>query len=495
MKRLCFAIILTFLCFQSIFAQNVTKQSYEKAREVLDKAVAAYGGLENLRGIQNFSLKAAGVEFHRNQSRRPEIAETTPRRYEVTIDLKNNRYRLFILRGAIGADSVPSYDVFDGKERIAANLLNKTKNVRPVQNNWRQQYTALFLPQFTALNALERAASLRYLGRADFNGSPHEVISFQSPDGARLSLYIDAETHLIAKQESLGHDALVGDAITETIFSAYRTFGKFKVPTEAAGKISDVLTYKIDYSDISFDRNLADGEFRLDFDLKTPTPEALTESPVNKLGDNIYTVNASGYRVLFAGFKDFIFVMEAPVGDAAAREAIARIKETIPGKPIKYLAVTHFHSDHSGGVRTFIAEGATLITTKGNRGYFEQMTKSRFTIAPDLLSANPQPLKIELLEDEKRIFTDGATTVEIHNTGANPHAEDMLIAYLPKEKILYGADIFDGLTDNRYPATLHLLKWLESKKLAVEKIIPVHGTPAALREIAAAVAEREKTRR
>ena len=495
MKNVYFALILTVLFVQPIFSQNVTRQSYEKAREILDKSVAAYGGLENLRGIENFSLRADGVEFHRNQSRRPDVAESTPRRYEVTIDLKNNRYRLFAERYAIGTDSVPSYDVFDGKERISANLLNKTKSVRPVPNNWRQQYTALFLPQFLVLNALDRPANLRYLGRVDFNGRPHDVISFHSPDGPRISLYLDAETRLIAKQESLVHDALAGDTITETIFSAYREFGKFKVPTEAAGRIADVTTYKLNYSDISFDRNLSESEFRLEFDLKSPLPDAPPASAVNRLGENIYTVSVSGYRVLFAGFKDYIFVMEAPVGEAAAREAIARIKETIPGKPIKYIAVTHFHADHAGSVRTFIAEGATLVTTKGNRGYFEQMAKSRFTLASDSLSINPQPLKIEALETEKRVFSDETTTVEIYNTGANPHADDMLIAYLPKEKIIYEADIFDSLSDNRYPATVHLLKWLEKTKLAVEKIIPVHGMPAALSEVIAVVAEREKTRK
>ena len=488
--------ILSFILFvETGFAQNLTKQSYEKAREVLDRSVTAYGGLENLRAIENFSLRADGLEFHRNQSRRPEAAEATPRRYEVTIDLKNNRYRLFVERGGIGTDAVPSYDVFDGKERISANLLNKTKNVRPVQNNWRRQYTALFLPQFSLLNALERAANLRYLGGADYNARPHHVVSFEAPDAARVSLYIDAETGLVAKQESLVHDPLVGDALSETIFSAHRRFGKFKVPTEAAGKIADVTTYKLTYSDISFDRNLPDSEFRLEFDLKAPLPEAPSGSPVQKLGENIYTVSASGYRVLFAEFKDHIFVMEAPVGEAAAREALARIRETIPGKPVRYIAVTHHHADHAGGVRTFIAEGATLVTTRGNRGYFEQMANRRFTLAPDALSLNPQPLKIEFLETEKRVFSDGTTTLEIYNTGANPHADDMLVAYLPKEKILYEADIFDSLSDNRRPATVHLLKWLETKRLAVDKIVPVHGTPAALSDVIAVAAEREKKRK
>ena len=489
-------LILILLFFQiSSFAQNITKESYEKAREILDKSLAAYGGLENLRAIQNVSLKVEGLEFHRNQSRRPDIAESTPRRYDVTLDLQNNRYRLFIEAGSIGGDMVPRYDIYDGKERISANTLNKIKNVRPVQANWREQYTALFLPQFLLVNAYGRTAHLRYLGKTNFNNRPHEVITYQTGDGIQLSLYIDAETYLVSKQESLVSDSLVGDAISETIFPSYRAVGKFKVPVEAIIKIADVATSKLNYTDISFDRNLTDNEFKFQFEFRTPpAATAPSNSPVNKLGDNIYTVATSGYKVLFVDFKDYIWVMEAPVGDAAARDAINRIKETIPNKPIKYVAVTHHHADHSGGVRTFIAEGVTLLTTKGNRNYFEQMTKSRFTIAPDALTLNPQPPKMEFIENGKRVFTDGVTTVELYDIGPSPHAEEMLIAYLPKEKILYEADIFDGLFDSRYPSTAHLIKWIEQKKLAVEKIVPVHGTVTTIDEVQKAVANTQKAR-
>ncbi len=91
MKKIYLGLILTFLFAQSIFAQNITKQSYEKAREVLDKAVAAYGGLENLRSIQNFTLKAVGDTVQRNQSRRTFFADRTPYQFDIAFDVKNNR--------------------------------------------------------------------------------------------------------------------------------------------------------------------------------------------------------------------------------------------------------------------------------------------------------------------------------------------------------------------------------------------------------------------
>jgi glyoxylase-like metal-dependent hydrolase (beta-lactamase superfamily II) len=41
---------------------------------------------------------------------------------------------------------------------------------------------------------------------------------------------------------------------------------------------------------------------------------------------------------------------------------IAETKRTFPNKPIRYLVNTHNHFDHLGGVRTYVAEGATVIT-------------------------------------------------------------------------------------------------------------------------------------
>ena len=119
------------------------------------------------------------------------------------------------------------------------------------------------------------------------------------------------------------------------------------------------------------------------------------------------------------------------------------------------------------------------------------MVKSQFTIAPDTLSLSPKPLKMEFIEDGKRAFTDGVTTVELYNIGAGPHAEEMLVAYLPKEKILYEADLFDEPTGLRSKTTAQLAKWIESQKLAVETILPVHGKVTTFEELKQDIAKRQ----
>ena len=54
---------------------------------------------------------------------------------------------------------------------------------------------------------------------------------------------------------------------------------------------------------------------------------------------------------------------------------IAEVKNLVPNKPIKYLINTHHHFDHSGGLRTYVAEGVTIITNEANKAFYEKAWK------------------------------------------------------------------------------------------------------------------------
>jgi glyoxylase-like metal-dependent hydrolase (beta-lactamase superfamily II) len=186
-------------------------------------------------------------------------------------------------------------------------------------------------------------------------------------------------------------------------------------------------------------------------------------------------------------------VVETPGNDNTSREVIARVKELMPGKPIKYAAVTHHHDDHAGGIRTYIAEGATVITTPGLRPFFERVAAARnFTLNPDTLARAPRPLSLETLQQGKRVFTDGAQTIELYDIGRGPHMDEMIVAYLPKEKIIFQGDLLNRPEDGRAApgnaTTAHFADWLRKSGLAVERIAGVHGPIATLDDLHKAVA-------
>lgn len=497
MKKVFCLCILIFVFNQIGSAQNITKQSYERAREVLDKAVAAYGGLENLRSIQNFTLRAAGDTVQRNQSRKTFMAERTPYQIDVTVDMKNNRFVQVQKGGYPGGFSYHSGLAVDKTDGVSFDFIRNTSVARPNIPPGAMRFRQRWIPQYWVLNALERSSRLRYLGKAEFDKRPHNVVSYANEDGAENTLYFDDKTGLLSKFENVGTDVFFGDVVFETIYPAYRNENGQQIPTGRILKTNDEMTEELRFEQFAFNTTLTDDKFKAPSGFKEITFPA--PQPFYKINDNVYTVNAAGYNVLVVGFKDYVFVMEAPGGDNASRQAIEQIKNIFPDKPIRYVAVTHHHDDHAGGLRAYIAEGATVIAAPGEKTFFERIAKSRFTIDPDILTRNPKDLKIETIANGKRVLTDGTTTVEIIDIGSGPHTEEMLVAYLPNEKMVFQGDLLNRPANGDAPiandTTVHFAKWIETSKLNVEKILAVHGPVSTVEELRQAVKEKETAKK
>ena len=476
-------------------AQNVTHDSYKKARVVLDKAVAAYGGAQSLRSIENVTFRLTGDTVHRNQSKKAFASDRTPFKAEYIIDIRNMRYRQqqdghypggfdWVNGFAINRNEGATWDNIRG-------TFNPIPSVPPA--NFRSRLR--MVPQLIVLNALNRASRLRYLGPATFEGSAHTVISYANEDGVEYSLYIDDKTGLLSKHEVLTTDPFEGDAVAEMIFTGYKTENGHSVPTGRLDKLNGQLQNDYKFADVRFNAPLSDADFKLPEGLKQAAP-APASQPFTKYSDNVYTINAGGYNVLAVGFTDHVFVMETPANDNVSRQAIGEIKKLFPGKPIKYFAVTHHHDDHAGGVRTYIAEGATLIGLPGEKAFFDKVAAAKFTIDPDALTLNPKPLIFEPISDRKRVLTDGTTTVELIDIGPGGHTDEMLVAYLPKEKLVFQGDLVNRPANND-PATInattvHFANWLSRSKLDIERVIGVHGPPSTLTELNQGVAAKQK---
>jgi glyoxylase-like metal-dependent hydrolase (beta-lactamase superfamily II) len=494
MKSISYFSVIVLLS-ATVIAQDLTYQSYSKARPVLDRAVAAYGGLNDLRAIENVTFRVEGDTVHRNQSKRTFMAERTPYKASFIIDVKNNRFMQqqdgwypggfhWVNGFAINRTEGASWDNLRG-------TMNPIANVQPAVFRSRLR----MFPHFVVLNAAERSSRIRYLGTANFDGRKHSVISYANEDGTEISLYVDDKTGLLSKFETLGTDSFAGDVVSESIFTGYRQENGRIVPAGRLDRRGFEATAELKIVDVVFNARLTDENFKLPDGLRAPAASPPAQ-PATKYTDNIYTVNASGYNVLVVGFKDHVFVMEAPNGDNTSKQAIAEIKKLFPGKPIKYVAVTHHHDDHAGGIRTYIAEGATMIGLPGEKTFFEKVAKSVFTIDPDSLTRNPKPLKWESIDKGRRVLTDGTTTVELIDIGSGGHTDEMLVAYLPDEKMIFQGDLLNRPANND-PATIndttvHFANWLAGSKLSVERVIGVHGPPSTIDELRKAVAEKQK---
>ena len=204
--------------------------------------------------------------------------------------------------------------------------------------------------------------------------------------------------------------------------------------------------------------------------------QAAAPTPPEKLGEGLWRTT-NGYNSLIIDFKDYIMVLEAGGNEAQTIAMIAEAKRLVPNKPIRYVMNTHPHSDHTAGLPTMVAEGATIITHKNNEEFFERALSTPRTLLTDTLAKNPKKVKVETVGD-KRTYSDGTRVVEFHHVPGAPHSNGLMIAYIPKEKVLFQGDFS---VNPGQPANDHvkaLVPVLEKLNLDFDRYINVHA-PAA----------------
>jgi glyoxylase-like metal-dependent hydrolase (beta-lactamase superfamily II) len=273
------------------------------------------------------------------------------------------------------------------------------------------------------------------------------------------------------------------------------------VPTGLINRVGDFAFSENRY-EVEINPALAEREFAppdgLQIVAPVPPPPAYT---MTKIGRDIYLIENVGnrYNVLVVAFDDFILVAEAPEDRPQAglsERVIAKIKEQLPGKPIKYLVFSHHHGDHGAGIRTYIAEGATIITAPGNQRFIEATAAARFTMRPDPLARAPRRPSVEVIEKKKHVIRDAHHVVEIYDIGPYWHAEEEILVYVPEEKLLFEGDLFtSGFGEDVAPAQDHpilLAEKIKDLRLDVRQIVGVHGRLRPITDLYRAMEKRQR---
>jgi len=199
-----------------------------------------------------------------------------------------------------------------------------------------------------------------------------------------------------------------------------------------------------------------------------------------KLAEGVFRITGA-YNALAVEFADHILLYEpGPQNEMRAQQIIAETKRVIPNKPIRYGVISHHHFDHTSGLPAVVAEGITIVTPEVNRAFLMNALSQPRTLAPDSMSKSGKKPQIEGFKGDKRVFQDATRTFEVHVIKALPHADGLVVGYLPKEKILVYADMFNlPPANNPVPnppvvGTMVFLDNIERLKLDVDRILSVH---------------------
>jgi glyoxylase-like metal-dependent hydrolase (beta-lactamase superfamily II) len=476
-------------------AQTPVEQSYRQARAVLDAALAAAGGEEALRKVKDVSRVGRGTAFNQGQSLEPD-APFTQRDVDVASIVDFPRKWSANESATVTAGNIPTRGRAVLKGDTGFNFNRVTSVLTPLTAGAvATARTSLGRdPVVILLTAAGRAETLRSLGEAPFDGRPHRVITFADSDGAQIALYVDAKTNLVSKLETVADNAVLGDVASEVLYSDYRKVGDVQAPFRVVSKTAGQVTQDLAYSEIKVNAGVADSLFVEPADAVRLSPAAPATVTVTKLGDDLWLMGGGSHNSLVVAFADHVLLVEAPQGVERTQAVLAKIRETVGDKPVRYVVPSHYHFDHSGGLRAAIAAGATVVTTPGNRAFVERMAAAPHTLRPDALSRAPRKPTVETFT-AKRVFTDGVRTIELHDVGPSPHVKEMLVAYVPKERVLFVTDIFGVPAEGPIPpagqSTREFAEKVKKLGLVVDKIAPSHGRVGTMDDLATALAKPE----
>jgi glyoxylase-like metal-dependent hydrolase (beta-lactamase superfamily II) len=463
-------------------AAPASLESYARARAVVDAARAAHGSAA-LAALGTVEVPFTGQSFARNQSRKPEPPYDAARRDgRLVADLAGSRFaweQTFFLPGGF---DFSSRTVITGREGVRVEPARRRRV--PVRGTPAERHPLLVraLPAVQLDRAVARAATLRSLGRLPFDGRPYDVITFAEENGAQLTVFVDPDTHLVRKWDEVVADSVAGDDVSEVLFADYQMFSGVAFPRTRIRKLAGEVVESVTFGTPMTGKGSGGDRFAVGTDL--PLIEPGPQSPpleARPISEGVYLLTGLGggsYNVLFVDLGGEILVAEAPLDSATARAAIVKIRETLPDKPIKWIAVTHHHDDHAGGVREFVGQGATLVTTPGNARFFQRMMAARPTVAADALKAVPTDAWIETFPRE-RAFGLGPRRVELRNIGPSPHAEEMVVVWLPGPRLLFQGDLLNAATPGgtdvtANESTVHFADWVARLSPAPLIVTGVH---------------------
>jgi hypothetical protein len=345
-------------------------------------------------------------------------------------------------------------------------------------------------------------------------GKTYSALQYRGDYGKFIVMF-DSETNLPVRVRTLDWDEAEGDSVYDAELSDWRDIGGAKVPFHTLYTLNGMKIMDAKISDAKVNPTLPADNFTIPQAILAgaakPAPPSKTpfqwvirrqfvgfyfdsdamytdDGDTLKLFDiapNVSQIRGGTHNTIFIATNTYLIAVEAPNDDGQSIQSIDMAKKRYPGKPVRYLILTHHHVDHVGGMRTYVAEGATIVVGKGNGDYFRRVLARPETLNPE---APKKAFTAKVIEvDGKWSVNDGGREVDAYVLD-NPHAANFLFPYVPDAKLGVVTDLYvPGAPVSANPMVMALVKGVEKWGIKPETIAGGHGSVGPYADVTQAV--------
>ena len=503
-------------------------------RDLVARGVQAQGGPEALASVKTVSQKTTARYWDPEQSAVAggEMRFANESTVEMVTDVGSRASRIDWVRKF----EYPSPRSFTYSEIVTT----EAGYVAGIDSNGRNKQSQESNPPAHSMSSLRLAATQRELLRTSpllllemsknpdrVTGAPditvggvrHPTVAYQAAEQQQLLVAFDPVTGLPARVRTLDYDNIWGDVTYDAVLGDYQTIQGVKIARSVKYELNGrtVVDAKVTElavnGPVAADRLQIPPAFRegaaapatrnvpyqwvlrrqfigtyLDSEAPSFDRRATGSLRLVELAPGIQHVVGGSHNSLVVEMKDSLVVFDAPVSDWQSNWTLSTIRAKYLNKPVRYLVLTHHHMDHAGGLRAYAASGATLVVGKGTTEHYRRVLAAPYSRNPDL---SPQDLsRTQIVEvADKYAIVDAQREVQVFAIEPNPHAQGLLIGYVPDVKLGFVTDIWSPgagqLPDKLNPALAALVAGVKKAGIQPAKFAGGHGSTADYAPLAA----------
>lgn len=493
-------ILLVLLVFP-VWGCSPDRTTWDAAQ----RAIAAMGPPLEIQGIETLSF-SGGEGTRTRLGQRFDSTGTDPEGtlsgVATTLDFAGERAAFeydIALRGDFRQHRIEVLTTYDGS-RVGYSVNNNGRMASTPGGlfSWGPQNSPRILldrdPVRILLDAAAAGSGASPLEEVEFNGDTRRAGTVTTSWGEPIRLYFDPDTELLVGFDVLDTEPMLGDVEARYLLGDYRSEDGLLLPHRFT-----VLKGGDPFSDVRYDSIVVNDPdagrvFSIPTDLARQAERAATEEawvPLewNPIADGVVQVVAYSHHSMVVEFPSFVAVVEAPYTETQSLALAALIAERIPGKPIRYVALTHPHWDHTGGARGIEGLGATVLVASGHEAQMREIFSAAHTHPPDSLERAREAGTAGSVEawDGMWSVSEGEQSLVLYAVSGSPHVEPIVLAWVPSARVLFESDLFSpGTGGSATPASEHLQDAVRSLGLDVGTLVGGHGGVGPFSELVSA---------